>query len=167
MSSLTHLDEQGQIRMVDVSEKEKSFRVAMAFARVKFPETAFAVVLDDSNPKGELFATVRLAGIQAAKRTSGLIPLAHPVALTQVEVEIEASPEDCSLEIFVTVRARDATGVEMEAMTGASLAALTVYDMCKGLARGITVEQIKLLKKQGGKSGDWKASDAANQNVDF
>jgi cyclic pyranopterin phosphate synthase len=153
---LTHLDEAGQARMVDVGAKAPSERRAVARAVVRVtPATAAAVAAGDA-PKGDVIGVARIAGIQAAKRTSELIPLCHPLALSFVGVEgtIDADAGEIILE--AEARTTGQTGVEMEALTAASVAALTVYDMVKGLERGACIESVALLEKSGGKSGDWR-----------
>jgi cyclic pyranopterin phosphate synthase len=156
---LTHLDEEGTARMVDVGAKEVSARRAVARAIVRMaPETAAAVAAGDA-PKGDVLGTARLAGIQAAKRTAELIPLCHPLPLTHVDVDVEVG-EDC-VTIVAAARTKAETGVEMEALTAASVGALTVYDMVKGVERGVTVERLELLDKTGGKSGDWHRDGSA------
>jgi len=150
---LTHLDDQGAARMVDVGAKEVTARRAVARAIVRMaPETAAAVAAGDA-PKGDVLGTARIAGIQAAKRTAELIPLCHPVGLDHVDVEGRVEDDRVVLEATASVTAR--TGVEMEAMTAAAVAALTVYDMVKGLERGVTIESVELIAKSGGRSGDW------------
>ncbi len=152
---LTHLDEQGRARMVDVGAKEARERVARARARVRMsPATARAVESGDA-PKGEVLATARIAGVQAAKQTGLLIPLAHPITLTLIDVRASVDAEQGIVELLSEVRAVDRTGVEMEAMTACAVAALTVYDMVKGLERGVEIEQVVLLEKTGGRS-DWR-----------
>ena len=152
--SLSHLDRSGRARMVDVGPKEDSDRRARAQAVVRMsPETASLVAAGDA-PKGDVLGTARVAGIQAAKRTSDLIPLAHPLPLTFVDVDAEV---DRAGMVTITAEARTTakTGVEMEALTACAVAALTVYDMVKGVERGVTIEQVTLLEKTGGKS-DWR-----------
>jgi cyclic pyranopterin phosphate synthase len=152
---LTHLDEKGRARMVDVGAKDARERVARARARVRMsPQTARAVQTGDA-PKGEVLATARLAGIQAAKQTGLLIPLAHPITLTFIDVSASVDAELGLVELISEVHAVDRTGVEMEAMTACAVAALTVYDMVKGLERGVEVEQVVLLEKTGGRK-DWR-----------
>jgi cyclic pyranopterin phosphate synthase len=152
--SLTHLDEQGQARMVDVGDKPVSDRAARARARVVVsPETARAVAAGDSK-KGDVAGVARIAGIQAAKRTSELIPLCHPLALSYVGVDVRVLAE--SIEIVAEARTTGQTGVEMEALTAASVAALTVYDMIKGMERGARITEVELLEKSGGRSGAWQ-----------
>jgi cyclic pyranopterin phosphate synthase len=152
---LTHLDEQGRARMVDVGGKDARERVARARARVRMsPATARAVESGDA-PKGEVLATARIAGVQAAKQTGLLIPLAHPITLTLIDVRASVDSEQGIVELLSEVRAVDRTGVEMEAMTACAVAALTVYDMVKGLERGVEIEQVVLLEKTGGRN-DWR-----------
>jgi cyclic pyranopterin monophosphate synthase len=151
---LTHLDESGAARMVDVSAKEVTRRraVARAFVRMS-PDTAAAVAAGDA-PKGDVLGVARIAGIQAAKQTGSLIPLCHPLGLDHVEVR--ASVVDGGVEIEAEASVEGRTGVEMEAMVAASIAALTVYDMVKGVERGVSVESVELVAKSGGRSGDWR-----------
>jgi indole-3-glycerol phosphate synthase len=157
LSAFTHLDAEGRARMVDVSDKEETDRVAIAGARVVMrPETLERIRTGDV-AKGDVLAVARLAGIMAAKRTAELIPLCHPLALTSVKVDLECVPERSAVEITATCRLRGRTGVEMEALTAASVAALTVYDMCKAVDRGMVVTDLRLLRKSGGKSGTWEA----------
>jgi len=153
-SSFSHLDAQGRSRMVDVGGKEVSQRQATAEARVVFPNEAWAELMRGGNPKGGVVEPAKIAGIQAAKRTADLIPMCHPLLIDKVSVEIEASQNN-TLVVRCTVRVSGKTGVEMEAMTGASIAALTVYDMTKALSKGICLEKVRLLEKSGGKSGEW------------
>jgi cyclic pyranopterin phosphate synthase len=152
---LSHLDERGRARMVDVGGKSESERRARARAVVRMsPETAGMVERGDA-PKGDVLGTARLAGIQAAKRTDELIPLAHPLPLSFVDVEATIQAEDGAVTIEAEARTVAKTGVEMEALTACAVAALTVYDMVKGVERGVTIEELALLEKTGGKK-DWK-----------
>ena len=154
MEELSHLDAAGTARMVDVAEKAVTRREAVARARVRMsPRTAAAVAAGDA-PKGDVLATARLAGLQAAKRTSELIPLCHQLPLDFVGVEIEVHPERGLIEIVTRAHATARTGVEMEALTAASVAALTIYDMTKGVERGIEIVEVVLLSKRGGRH-DW------------
>jgi cyclic pyranopterin phosphate synthase len=153
-SDLTHLDESGGARMVDVSSKDVTRRRAVARAFVRMaPETAAAVAAGDA-PKGDVLGTARLAGIQAAKQTGALIPLCHPLGLDHVDVRAEVVEDGVRIETEASVEGR--TGVEMEAMVAASVAALTVYDMVKGIERGVSIEAVELIAKSGGRSGDWR-----------
>jgi cyclic pyranopterin phosphate synthase len=151
---LTHLDEAGRARMVDVGAKDETDRRAVARAVVRMsPETAAAVARGDA-PKGDVLGTARLAGIQAAKRTWELIPLCHQLPLSFVGIDAEVGEDSVTLTAEARTRAR--TGVEMEALTAASVAALTVYDMVKGIEKGVEIERVLLVEKTGGKSGDWR-----------
>jgi cyclic pyranopterin phosphate synthase len=155
MDELTHLDEQGRARMVDVSAKPESVRRAEARARVRMsPATAATVAAGDA-PKGDVLGTARIAGIQAAKRTADLIPLCHPLALDHVDVEAEVDAEAGLVTIVARATVGARTGVEMEAMTAAAVAALTVYDMTKGIERGVEIVEVVLLAKTGGRQ-DWR-----------
>jgi cyclic pyranopterin monophosphate synthase len=159
---LTHIDDSGAARMVDVGGKEASERRARAEARVRMaPETAAAVGRGNA-PKGDVIGTARLAGIQAAKRAAELIPLAHPLPLTFVDVEARISPSEGLVVLNAEARTVALTGVDLEAMTACAVAALTVYDMVKGLERGATIERVRLLEKSGGRSGTWRGDDAAS-----
>lgn len=156
-SELSHLDAQGQAQMVDVSGKSATVRQATAIARVRMkPETMQAIEAGDS-PKGDVLGTARLAGIMAAKQTANLIPLCHPLPIQKVEVTISPQPDLPGYEIQATVKTKAETGVEMEALTAVSIAALTLYDMAKALEKSIQIEQIYLVSKTGGKSGDYQA----------
>ncbi|MED5238375.1 MAG: cyclic pyranopterin monophosphate synthase MoaC [Pseudomonadota bacterium] len=151
----THLDAHGQAQMVDVTEKAVTQRTAVAQAHVRMQPETLAMILDQRHPKGDVLATARIAGIQAAKKTWDLIPLCHPLLLTKVNVHIEAEGEDC-LRIETLCRLSGTTGVEMEALTAASVAALTLYDMCKAVDRGMVIESVCLLEKAGGRSGHFR-----------
>jgi len=152
----THLDSEGRARMVDVSDKAETDRVAIAGARVVMRQETLERIRSGDVAKGDVLAVARLAGIMAAKRTAELIPLCHPLALTSVGVELECVPERSAVEITATCRLRGRTGVEMEALTAATVAALTVYDMCKAVDREMMVTDLRLLRKSGGRSGDWE-----------
>jgi cyclic pyranopterin phosphate synthase len=153
-SDLTHIDDSGAARMVDVSGKQVTRRHAVARAFVRMaPETAAAVAAGDA-PKGDVLGVARIAGIQAAKQTGALIPLCHPLGLDHVDVRAEVVEDGVRIEAEASVEAR--TGVEMEAMVAASVAALTVYDMVKGIERGVSIEAVELIAKSGGRSGDWR-----------
>jgi cyclic pyranopterin phosphate synthase len=151
---LTHLDKNGKAVMVDISQKPITERVAVARAVVRMMPETLSLIRDDRIKKGDVFASARIAGIMAAKRTHELIPLCHPIPITSAAVELTAVDPDV-VEITATVKTTYATGVEMEALTAASVAALTVYDMCKSVDRGMTIEIIQLVRKSGGKSGDF------------
>jgi cyclic pyranopterin monophosphate synthase len=153
--SLTHLDAEGTARMVDVSAKAATERWARARAVVRMaPDTAARVVAGDL-PKGDVVAVARIAAIQAAKRTAELIPLCHPLPLSHADCDVCVDPEAGTVTLTTQARTVSGTGVEMEALTAASVGALTVYDMVKGVERGVVVEEVALLDKTGGKSGDW------------
>jgi len=154
VDELTHLDETGSARMVDVGAKAPSDRQAVAEAVVILSKSTRAALFEGSLPKGDATAVARVAAIQAAKRTADLIPLCHPLALSSVTVEIEEI--DVGARLVVTVATTDRTGVEMEALTGASVGALTIYDMVKGIERGAEIGPVRLLRKSGGASGEWQ-----------
>ena len=152
---LTHLDEHGRARMVDVGAKDVTERVCTARAAVRMSRGTLDAITSGATPKGDVFATARIAGIQAAKRTGEWIPLAHPMPLDAVEVRLEPDAGAGCVRIEATVRAHWRTGVEMEAMVAVSAAGLTIYDMCKAMDRGMSVTDVRLVRKSGGKSGDW------------
>jgi len=155
---LTHVDDKGSARMVDVSAKPATHRRAVARATIHMHPETVAMIAEGRAPKGDVLAVARVAGIMAAKRTSELIPLCHPIAITHAAVEFEPGAD--AIRIEATVETNDVTGVEMEALTAASVAALTLYDMCKSVDRGMTVDGLGLLLKEGGKSGRWTREDA-------
>ena len=154
MDELSHIDEKGAARMVDVGAKPETERRAVAACRVRMAPSTLALIVSGGIEKGDVLAIARFAGITASKRTPELIPLCHPLRLTSAAVEIEPDGED-ALSVIATVRAFDRTGVEMEAMTAAVVAGLTVYDMVKAVDRGVEVTDVRLLEKEGGKSGHW------------
>ena len=156
MSDLTHLDEHGNARMVDVGAKAVTERAATARAVVRMSPATARAVLDGDAPKGDVLGTARIAGIQAAKRTGELIPLCHPVGLDHVGVDAVIDMPAGTITLTATASVTARTGVEMEAMTAAAIAALTVYDMVKGLDRAVSVEAVRLLEKSGGASGTWR-----------
>ncbi|HEY3639381.1 MAG TPA: cyclic pyranopterin monophosphate synthase MoaC [Rhizomicrobium sp.] len=157
MTKLTHLNESGAARMVDVSGKDASTREATAEAIIVLSKAAFDAVTTGNAPKGDVFAAARIAGIMAAKKTSELIPLCHPIPLAKVEIDIRPLPDRPALRIAASAKTKAETGVEMEALTAAAMAALTIYDMTKAIDRGATIETIRLLEKSGGKSGRYTA----------
>ncbi len=159
MGQLSHLDPTGAARMVDVAEKVVTRREAVARARVRMSAQTAALVAAGDAPKGDVLGTARLAGLQAAKRTSELIPLCHQLPLDFVDVEVTVTPDEGLVEIVATARATARTGVEMEALTAASVAALTIYDMTKGVQRGVEIVDVALLSKTGGRH-DWRREDA-------
>ncbi|HEY3326309.1 MAG TPA: cyclic pyranopterin monophosphate synthase MoaC [Novimethylophilus sp.] len=157
MAEFTHFDAEGQAHMVDVSEKTETRRIARAEGRIRMqPETLHMILKGDAK-KGDVLGIARIAAIQGSKRTSELIPLCHPIALTKVGVEFEVEAAACEICCLVTAETVGRTGVEMEALTAASVALLTIYDMCKAVDRGMSMHGIRLLEKQGGKSGHWVA----------
>ena len=159
--ALAHLDEQGHARMVDVSDKDVTVREATARGRVLMKPDTLAMIVQGQMPKGDVFATARIAGIMAAKRTHELIPLCHLLPISGVEVHLRPSElgyARAAVEIEATVRVTSRTGVEMEALTAVTVAALTVYDMCKAVERGMSIEDVRLTAKSGGRSGDYRAS---------
>lgn len=157
MSELTHFDAKGDARMVDVSDKETTRREATAKGRIFMRPETLALIMQDGVKKGDVRQVARLAGIMAAKRTADLIPLCHPLALSSIEVSLDANEADSAIDIAATVRLTGRTGVEMEALTAVSVAALTVYDMCKAVDRGMRIGEIRLTQKSGGKSGAFTA----------
>tara|TARA_Y100001934_G_C12360931_1_gene780702 strand:+ start:2436 stop:2936 length:501 start_codon:yes stop_codon:yes gene_type:complete len=160
----THLDDQGRAQMVDVTDKAETQRQATARARIRMQPQTLAMIRDQRHPKGDVLATARIAGIQAAKKTWDLIPMCHPLLLTKVTVAIEEEGED-ALAILATCKLKGSTGVEMEALTAASVAALTLYDMCKAVDRGMVIEEVCLLEKTGGRSGHYQRQDPEARNV--
>jgi len=163
MSKLTHLDETGAARMVDVGAKDITERVAVAGGRVVMQAETLALLEQGGHKKGDVFAVARVAGIQAAKKCSDLIPLCHPLMLTAVDIRFSTDKTTCSVSIEATCKVSGQTGVEMEALTAASVAALTIYDMCKAVDRGMQIESLALIEKQGGKSGHWTRPEASGQ----
>jgi cyclic pyranopterin monophosphate synthase len=159
-AELTHLDGQGEARMVDVSDKPVTHREATAEGRVRMLPETLRLVLAGDMKKGDVLGTARLAGIMAAKRTHELIPLCHPLLLSKVAVEIEPDEALPGLMVRATVRVSGQTGVEMEALTAASVACLTIYDMAKAVDRAMQIEGLRLVSKSGGRSGDYRADDA-------
>ncbi|WP_412546744.1 cyclic pyranopterin monophosphate synthase MoaC [Maricaulis sp. MIT060901] len=160
-SGLTHQDSDGRIRMVDVGDKAVTTRTAIARARISMAPCAFRAIREGQGPKGDALQTAELAGIMAAKRTSDLIPLCHPLPLTKAHVSIEPVEGETAFEVRAQVRTDGKTGVEMEALTAASVAALTLYDMAKALDKSMTISQVQLVEKTGGKSGDFKRDEVA------
>jgi len=152
---LTHLDSTGKAKMVDVSTKSESERVAVAKGEVKMQPATLSLMVEGGIPKGDVFAAARLAGIMAAKQTPRLIPLCHPLNIDSVTVDLEPRVDQSLLEITATVKITAKTGVEMEALTAVSVAALTVYDMAKAVDKGMVIQNIRLVRKTGGKSGDY------------
>jgi cyclic pyranopterin phosphate synthase len=157
MSKLTHLDATGNAQMVDVSDKHVTSRSATAKAQVLMLPETLALILGGTAKKGDVLATARIAGIMAAKKTHELIPLCHPLLITKISVDFAADEKTSSIEVSATVRVEGKTGVEMEALTACSIAALTLYDMCKAVDRGMKITDLRLTEKSGGKSGSFTA----------
>ena len=157
MSRLSHVDAQGNARMVDVSDKAASLRIARAEAFVSMQPDTLALIAAGGHRKGDVLTVARIAGIQAAKHCADLIPLCHPLALSGIDVDIALDRNSNRAHITTTCRVTGVTGVEMEALTAASVAALTIYDMCKAVDRGMVIEGVRLLHKSGGRSGEWHA----------
>ena len=155
MSKLTHINANGEAQMVDVSNKDNTTREAKAGARVVMQAETLELIVSGSHKKGDVLAVARIAGIQAAKKCSDLIPLCHPLMLSKVSVELTPNNEKCCIDIIATAKLNGKTGVEMEALTAASIAALTVYDMCKAVDRFMRIDNVQLIEKKGGKSGHW------------
>ncbi len=156
MSRLTHIDEHGAARMVDIGEKATSSRVAVATAMVTMKPATLALLEQGGHKKGDVLAVARVAGIQAAKKTSDLIPLCHPLMLTSVAVDFRTDSQASCVHIDATCKVSGKTGVEMEALTAVTVAALTIYDMCKAVDKGMEIRSVGLQSKSGGKSGDWQ-----------
>lgn len=158
-STLTHVDPEGGVRMIDVTSKPDSIRTAVASGRIHLGEEAFEKVRANDVRKGDVLTTAQIAGIMGAKQTSSLIPLCHDVNIDGVDIEFTFAEDEQAIEIRAFTKSIGVTGVEMEAMTAVSIAALTIYDMCKSIARGIEISDIKLLAKTGGQSGNWRKPD--------
>ena len=156
--ALTHFDNQGQAHMVDVAGKAATHRVAVAQGRIVMNSTTLSIILEGSAKKGDVLGIARIAGIMAAKKTSDLIPLCHPLALTRVAIDFLPQEGDSSITCRATVETIGPTGVEMEALTGVQIALLTIYDMCKAVDRAMVITDVKLLEKHGGKSGSFTSS---------
>ena len=159
MTQLTHLNESGQAQMVDVTEKAVTQREATAESCVVMRPETLQLIIAGGHKKGDVFSVARLAGIQAAKKCSELIPLCHPLLLSSIKVELEADEANHQVIIRATCKLAGQTGVEMEALTASSVAALTIYDMCKAVDKGMVITSVRLLEKIGGKSGHWQAQD--------
>lgn len=157
-NELTHLDEKGQARMVDVGSKAQTERQATATATIFMQSETLKMIVEGKHKKGDVMATARIAGIMAAKRTPDLIPMCHPLMITSVKVELTPNLEQHCVVIESTCKTVGQTGIEIEALMSASTAALTLYDMCKAVDRGMVIDQVKLLEKKGGKSGHWQRS---------
>ncbi|MGD2104074.1 MAG: cyclic pyranopterin monophosphate synthase MoaC [Anaerolineae bacterium] len=161
--TLSHLDEEGRVRMVDVGNKVPTERVAVARGEVRMKTETLRLITEGGVPKGDVLTTAQIAGIMAAKRTHELVPLCHPLPLTKINVEFAILEEAPRIEITATVRCTGRTGVEMEALTAVSVAALTIYDMAKAVEKTMRIGEICLVSKTGGKSGDWSREDAGGR----
>ncbi len=157
MSSLTHFDNQGQAHMVDIGNKSDTERIAIAQGSIRMKPETLQLIMQGDAKKGDVLGIARIAAIQASKQTANLIPLCHPISLTKVGVEFEIDSKANTIHCKVTAQCTGKTGVEMEALTATSVALLTIYDMVKAADKGMVISEIKLLEKQGGKSGHWKA----------
>ncbi|MYI90075.1 MAG: cyclic pyranopterin monophosphate synthase MoaC [Gammaproteobacteria bacterium] len=155
MNEFTHFSEQGDAHMVDVGAKQETERKAIADGYIRMSEETLAQITSSQNKKGDVLAVAQLAGIMAAKRTADLVPLCHPLSLTHVSVNLEYQPDHSVVYCRATVKTKDRTGVEMEALTAVQVALLTVYDMCKAADRGMVIEKVQLMEKSGGRSGHW------------
>ncbi|MBU0561602.1 MAG: cyclic pyranopterin monophosphate synthase MoaC [Bacteroidetes bacterium] len=156
MNKLTHVNKEGKANMVYVSEKSETIRTAEAYAEVCVSNELFEKIKNNELTKGDVLTTAKIAGIQGGKRTSELIPLCHNIFISKLNVELKLNAENSSVEIYSYAKTKGVTGIEMEALTAVSIAALTVYDMCKAVDKSIIIKEIKLLSKSGGKSGDYK-----------
>ncbi len=163
MTELTHLNEQGEARMVDVGAKAETEREAVAAGRVRMKPETLRLLAEGNLPKGDVLSTARVAGIMAAKRTSELIPMCHTLLLTKVAVDFTFDEAASTVEIQATVKCKGQTGVEMEALTAVSVAALTIYDMAKAVERGMVIDGVRLLEKRGGKTGHWQAAEGSER----
>ncbi len=160
MSDFTHFNKRGEAHVVDVGDKAATRRTAVAGGRIAMHPDTLERIRSGAQAKGDVLGVARVAGVMAAKRTSELVPLCHPIALTSIEVSFDLEPEPAAVTCRATAETTDRTGVEMEALTAVQVALLTVYDMCKSADRGMTIEAVRLLEKTGGKSGDWQHPDA-------
>lgn len=156
MGDFTHFNEEGRAKMVDVGAKDETVRVAVAVGRILVNEETFEKIKTGGMKKGDVLGTAQIAGIMAAKKTSDIIPMCHPLMLTGIDIKFELDEKTPAIEIMAEVKCKGVTGVEMEALTAVSAAALTIYDMCKAVQKDMVIDDIKLLSKTGGKSGDWR-----------
>ncbi len=156
MTKLTHFNKRGEAHMVDVGNKQVTHRIAVAEGSISMLPDALQLIESGDHKKGDVIGVARIAGIMAAKRTADLIPLCHPLALSRIELEFTIIPQPASVSCRATVETHGPTGVEMEALTAVQVALLTIYDMCKAVDRGMTIEKIQLIEKMGGKSGHWQ-----------
>ena len=155
MSELTHFNETGEAQMVDVSVKDATHRIAVAEGIIRMRDKTLALIMEGGHKKGDVLGIARVAGIMAAKKTAELIPLCHPLAISHIDISLEPEPEDARVYCRARVETVGQTGVEMEALNAVQVTLLTIYDMCKAVDRGMSIEFVRLLKKSGGKSGDW------------
>jgi cyclic pyranopterin monophosphate synthase len=158
MSELTHFNQRGEAHMVDVGAKDSTHRIAVAEGRITMKPETLDLIRSGGHKKGDVLGIARVAGIMASKRTADLVPLCHPLMLTRVEVDLKVDPGAAAVNCRTTVETHGQTGVEMEALTATQVALLTVYDMCKAVDRGMTMDGIRVIRKSGGKSGDWSAT---------
>ncbi len=158
MAKLTHFNAAGEAHMVDVGAKPETARRAVAEGVIRMQAETLRLIMEGGHKKGDVLGIARVAGIMAAKKTADLIPLCHPIALTRVEIELQPQPDDNSVRCTTTAETVGQTGVEMEALTATQVALLTIYDMCKAVDRGMTIDGVQLMQKSGGKSGDWERS---------
>ncbi len=161
MDTLTHFDKQGQAHMVDVGDKASTRRVAIASGQINMLASTLQLILSGDAKKGDVLGIARIAAIQASKKTADLIPLCHPISLSRVAVDFEIDESNNCITCKTTAETTGQTGVEMEALTAVNVGLLTIYDMCKAVDRGMTISEIKLLEKQGGKSGHWQHAESA------
>jgi cyclic pyranopterin phosphate synthase len=158
MSELTHFNQRGEVHMVDVGSKDITHRTAVAEGRISMKPETLELIKSGGHKKGDVLGIARTAGIMASKRTADLVPLCHPLMLTRVEVDLKVDPKEPVVHCRTTVETNGQTGVEMEALTATQVALLTIYDMCKAVDRGMTMDGIRVLRKSGGKSGDWSTT---------
>jgi cyclic pyranopterin phosphate synthase len=159
MSKLSHFNQAGEAHMVDVGNKDSTHRTAIAEGFIHMQPETLQRIMEGGHKKGDVLGVARIAGIMAAKKTAELVPLCHPLPLTHVEIKLTPSPEDNGVHCQTTTETNGQTGVEMEALTATQIALLTIYDMCKAIDRGMTIDSVRLLAKSGGKSGNWKRTD--------
>ena len=157
MTSFSHLNEQGEANMVDVSDKRDTHRVALAEGYIKVSEAVLSAISSEAVMKGDVFAVARVAGIQGAKRCSDLIPLCHPLPLTKVDIQFEVQADDSRIKVTCLCKVSGKTGVEMEALTGVNVTLLTLFDMCKAIDPAMSIENVRVMRKEGGKKGLWQA----------
>ncbi len=156
MSKLTHFDETGKSKMVDVSDKDITLREAIAVGSISMQPETFRMIMNEEIVKGDVLGVAKIAGIMAAKKTSGLIPMCHPIAMTHIDIRFNPMEEESTIEVESSVKTWDRTGAEMEALVAVTMASLTIYDMCKAVDRGMIIGGVKLVKKSGGKSGTYQ-----------